>query len=114
MDTVYYTLNTRKIKVSGGPDLLTVSLDAPVAAPAGEVLDFDRCRRKLETKAAWRTLAQTAGSVKEPQEDVEEEPAAAPRTRVRRERVSIWLELWATVAVVLASAAASVAFLSVL
>ena len=112
MDTVYYTLSSRKIKVSGGPDLLTVSLDAPVASPAGEVLDFDRCRRKLETKAAWRTLAQTAAEVKEPQEGAEE-AVAVPRPRVRRER-GIWLELWATVAVVLASVAASVAFLSVL
>ncbi len=51
MDTVYYNLTARRVRVSGGPDLLKFS-PAPAEAPAGEVLDFQRCRRKLETKAA--------------------------------------------------------------
>lgn len=68
MDTTYYSFETRKIKVSGGADLLTI-VSAAVAAPAspaGEVLDFDRCRRKLETKAAWKGLAQAVAEVKTP------------------------------------------------
>lgn len=68
MDTTYYSFETRKIKVSGGTDLLTI-VPAAVAAPtspAGEVLDFDRCRRKLETKAAWKGLAQAVAEVKTP------------------------------------------------
>lgn len=66
MDTTYYSFETRKIKVSGGADLLTVVPAAAPASPAGEVLDFDRCRRKLETKAAWKGLARAVAEVKAP------------------------------------------------
>lgn len=68
MDTTYYSFETRKVKVSGGADLLTVvpaAVPAP-ASPAGEVLDFERCRRKLETKAAWKGLAQAVAQAKAP------------------------------------------------
>lgn len=80
MDTTYYNFETRKIKVSGGPDLLTI-VPAAVTAPAGEVLDFDRCRRKLETKAAWKGLAKAVAEAKTPAvEDAEDEvyEAVAP------------------------------------
>ena len=63
MDTTYYRFETRKVKVSGGADL-AVLVPAAVASPAGEVLDFDRCRRKLETRAAWNGLAKAAAEVK--------------------------------------------------
>ena len=51
MDTIYYTLNTRRVKVSGGADLLTfVPAPAPAPAERGQVLDFARCRQRLETR----------------------------------------------------------------
>ena len=95
MDTIYYHLNARKVKVSGGADLVTfVPVSAPVPAEGrGEVLDFARCRQRLETKSAWKELVS---------------PAQAPS---RRERLSGWLELWASAAVIAVSLAAILAFL---
>lgn len=127
MDTTYYTFETRKIKVSGGADLLTLVPAAAPASPAGEVLDFDRCRRKLETKAAWKGLARAVAEAKAPviedSEDaayeavVEERPAAARRLRKahpspRKTRASGWLELCASVAVILVCLCAGWGFLS--
>lgn len=141
MDTTYYNFETRKIKVSGGPDLLTI-VPAAVTAPAGEVLDFDRCRRKLETKAAWKGLAKAVAEAKAPAvEDAEDEvyeavvpapvkraPAEAhpvsrrvraaeskPRKAVRAPRpkqVGGWLELCASVAVILVCLCAGWGFLA--
>lgn len=105
MDTIYYHLNARKVKVSGGADLVTF---VPVSAPApgsgkGEVLDFARCRQRLETQSAWRDLVSAA---QEAEEDLT--PARAPS---RRDRLSGWLELCASAAVIAVSLAAIVAFL---
>lgn len=123
MDTTYYSFETRKIKVSGGTDLLTIVPAAAPAAPAGEVLDFDRCRRKLETKAAWKGLARAVAEVKAPAvedsgdvayETVEERPAPARRVLKKRrtERAGGWLELCASVAVILVCLCAGWAFLA--
>lgn len=113
MDTVYYNLKARRIKVSGGEELVTfVPAPAPALQSAGEVLDFARCRRKLERKAAWQNLTQAG------QEDEEEAvtPAgvAAPQSvkEARRSRGMERLELAATLAVVLVSLAAALAFFS--
>lgn len=128
MDTTYYSFETRKIKVSGGTDLLTIvpaAVAAP-ASPAGEVLDFDRCRRKLETKAAWKGLAQAVAEVKTPAAveggdaayeaaaDLEERPAPARRAPEKRrtERAGGWLELLSSVAVILVCLCAGWAFLA--
>lgn len=88
MDTVYYNLQAKKIKVSGGADMLAV-VPAPVpapASPAGEVLDFALCRRRLETKAAWKGLAQAVESVKTPEgfdgDEVYEAVTPAPAAKV--------------------------------
>lgn len=111
MDTVYYNLKARRIKVSGGEELVTF-VPAPAPQSAGEVLDFARCRRKLERKAAWQNLTQAG------QEDEEEAvtPAgvAAPQSvkEARRSRGMERLELAATLAVVLVSLAAALAFFS--
>lgn len=116
MDTVYYTMKTRKVKVSGGADLLTfVPADAaaPARAGAGEVLDFDRCRRKLETRAAWRALARAAEETRDPEEERGGEPAGPPPDRPAA-RLGGRLELAATAAVALAGVCASLAFLSLL
>ncbi len=109
MDTIYYNLNVRRIKVSGGVDLMTLLPAAP-ASPAGEVLDFDRCRRRLETKAAWKQLTHAAEQPYDREELPEEQavPAAPPR----RERAANWLELCASAAVIAVSLSAIVAFLS--
>ncbi len=111
METTYYSLNARKVKVSGGADLLTF-VPTPVTAPAvqaAEILDFDRCRRRLETKAAWKELASAAQEEELP----EEESISQPR-RERRDRLSGVLELAASAAVLLVSVAAALAFFSLL
>lgn len=112
MDTTYYTFQTRKIKVSGGADLLTLvpaAVTAP-ASPAGEVLDFDRCRRKLETKAAWKGLVQAVADVKAPA--VENSGDTAYEAVVPAERTGSWLELCTSVAVILVCLCAGWAFLA--
>lgn len=108
METVYYHLNARRVKVSGGADLVSF---VPVAAPAaggerGEVLDFAQCRQRLETKAAWREL--TLAAQEAPQETEPAELSAAPS---RRERASAWLELCASAVTIAVGVAAVVAFL---
>ena len=87
MTTTYYTLLTRKVKVSGGADLLkvvpvarpegpAVSADGKILAPVAfggtlpqtgtegtgkaEILDFSLCRKHMETKNAWNALRQAA------------------------------------------------------
>ena len=119
MDTVYYHLNARKVKVSGGADLVTF---VPVAAPApaeqkGEVLDFARCRQRLETKDAWKTLARTAQEAprtEEPEEAYVQDAPVSYAPPSRRERAESWLELCATVAIIAVSLAAVFAFLRLL
>ena len=102
MDTTYYTFQTRKTKASGGAELVTfvpAVQPAPKAAetpaPAGEILDFDLCRRRLETRTAWKDLtaaAQAAGEMEVPQED--DEPI--PYRPVRRKKAPVrepWVEI---------------------
>ncbi len=109
MDTIYYTLNTRRVKVSGGADLLTfVPAPAPAPAERGQVLDFARCRQRLETREAWKELSRTAEAVSFSDEAPEEVPAAAA---VRRERRESRLDLVVSVALPLTAAAAAAAFL---
>lgn len=117
MDTVYYTLKTRKVKVSGGADLLSfvsAAVPAPAAPGGGEVLDFARCRQRLETKAAWKDLARAAEEAPACPEDGEDGAAAAsPRSRRHGlERAAGWMELCASAAVLLVSLCAALAFLS--
>ncbi len=113
MDTVYYYLQAKRVKVSGGADLVTF---LPTAAPVpgqgkGEVLDFDRCRRRLETKAAWKELNRAALS---PEEEVPEEAPAPQNAPSLRERTAGWLEICASAAVIAVSLAAVAAFLKLL
>lgn len=110
MDTTYYNLKVRKVKVSGGADLLTlVPAPASASAPAGQVLDFDLCRRRLETRRAWKELTETAQA---PAQEAEPEPAQClpPPARARHERAALWLEMGASAAVILVSLAAVAAF----
>lgn len=110
METTYYNLNARKVKVSGGADMTTF---VPVAVPApaprrqsvGEVLDFDRCRQRLETKAAWQDLAQIQDEPREAQRRVRSHPS-------RAQRAQNTLEVLATLAVLVTSLAATVAFIA--
>lgn len=98
MTTTYYTFHTRKVKVSGGADLLTlvpvaqkepsaVSADGKVLAPRAfggklpcaegeskpepkaEILDFALCRKHMETRSAWQSLTQVAQGEDEEFED---------------------------------------------
>ena len=110
MDTVYYNLKARRIKVSGGEELVTF-VPAPAPKPAGEVLDFARCRQRLETREAWKELSRTAEAVSFSDEAPEEVPAAAA---VRRERRESRLDLVVSVALLLTAAAAAAAFLQLL
>lgn len=110
METTYYNLNTRKIKVSGGADMTTF---VPVAVPApasrrqsgGEVLDFARCRQRLETKAAWQGLAQVQGDDPQVQSRRRSHPSRAQRAQNA-------LEVLATLAVLAVSLCAAVAFIA--
>lgn len=114
MDTIYYTLNTRRVKVSGGADLLTfVPTPAPVPAERGQVLDFARCRQRLETKEAWEELSRTAEAVSCPEEDLRDVPAPTA-TSVRRERRESWLDLMVSAALLFTAVTASAAFLQLL
>lgn len=110
MDTVYYHLQAKRVKVSGGADLVTfLPSSAPVSGQGkGEVLDFARCRQRLETKAAWKELRRAATS---PEEDIFTESPAPQPGFSRRERAAGWLELCASAAVIAVSIAAVVAFL---
>lgn len=108
MDTIYYNLRTRRVKVSGGADLLTF-VPTPIPTPQphqAQVQDFDRCRRHLETKAARRPLNQTVQAT--PESAPEPEPQQSPRSR--QERTANWLELGASAAVILLCLAAAAAF----
>lgn len=111
MDTLYYNVNAKRVKVSGGPDLVRLvpePVAAPVALPREErVLDFDRCRRELETKAAWQRLERTAHET----EDSAGEEAAQYAPLPRREQASQWLEVAASAAIIVMCAAAVLAFL---
>lgn len=115
MDTVYYHLNARRVKVSGGADLVTF---VPAAAPApaegkGEVLDFARCRQRLETKEAWKNLTLAAREVPQAEEPAEA-PASQPAPLSRQERWAGWMELCATASIIAVSLAAAAAFLRLL
>ena len=110
MDTIYYNVNARRVKVSGGPDLVRLE-PVPVAASAdlprqARVLDFDRCRRELETRAAWQRLEQTA---RECEEHGEERGLYTPLPRTQR--ASQWLEIAASAAIIVMCAAAVLAVL---
>lgn len=144
MTTTYYTFQTRKVKVSGGPDLLSL---VPVAhaeaqavsdegkmlspkafdgsipqagtqdAPKAEILDFSLCRKHMETRNAWKALAQAAEEEEQPGEELweaidrpeNEEPQAS-----RKWQASERLELIASGAVILTALSAAAAFLSLL
>lgn len=109
MDTIYYNLSAKRVKVSGGADLLTF-ITTPAAAPdapTGEVLDFARCRQRLETKNAWKDLVEAAEDA--PEEPVEEPAAPAPRTE--RRQAPVWLDVAASLAVIATALAATLAFL---
>lgn len=147
MTTTYYTFQTRKVKVSGGPDLLSlvpvahaepqeVSADGKVLSPKAfggdlpqtgsktkaEILDFDFCRRHMETKSAWKALAQAAEEEEQQSEEelwderweVADRPEnEGPRTS-RGVQVSERLELIASGAVIVTALSAAAAFLSLL
>lgn len=116
MDTIYYSLSTRRVKVCGGADLVRfVPVARPQGAPekkAGEIVDLALGKKRLETKRAWRELAQTAADAPDlPEEETEEAPALP---RARRKRGASLLELGATAAVLLAGLSATAAFLATL
>ena len=116
MDTIYYHLNAKKVKVSGGADLITF---VPTAVPApaegkGEVLDFARCRQRLETREAWKTLTQAAQEPMQAEEPMEVDTPALQAPLSRRERAASWLELCATASIIAVSLAAVIAFLHLL
>lgn len=109
MDTIYYHLNARRVKVSGGADLVTFAPAAstPVVEKRGEILDFDRCRRHLETKAAWETLKQVSLEAEYAATDF----SADSTSIAHRDRAINWLEMGASAAVIAVSVAAILAFL---
>ena len=126
MDTTYYTFQTRKIKASGGAELVTFipspqpAPKADDAIPAGEVLNFDLCRRRLETRAAWKDLtavARRAGEVEVPQEEAQTQAETTPQPPVpahRRRTRAPWVDILASAcALGLACLVGAVALLSI-
>lgn len=148
MTTAYYTFQTRKVKVSGGPDLLSLVPVAHTEAQAAqddgkvlalkafggvipqagtrearkaEILDFDFCRRHMETKSAWKALTQAAEDGEQSGEELWEERWEAvdrpenggPRAS-RKWQVFEGLELIASAAVIVTALSAAAAFLSLL
>lgn len=146
MTTTYYTFHTRKVKVSGGADLLTLvpvaqpeatplSADGKILAPKAfggklpgaqsedptgpkaEILDFDLCRKHVETKNAWQSLAHAAREDEEDDPDtrweaVEWEEEVDSRKPSSQEKTANWLELCASAAVIITALSAAIAFLS--
>ncbi|MDE6108324.1 MAG: hypothetical protein K2F83_06605 [Oscillospiraceae bacterium] len=141
MTTAYYTFNTRKVKVSGGHDMLTLvpvaqtepsvaSADGKVLAPKAfgdsqtengekaEILDFNLCRKHMETRNAWQSLTRAVKG--EDEEDdldtrwaaVEREEEVSNREPSKREQTMSYLELCATAAVIITALSAAIAFLS--
>jgi len=99
MDTMYIALNARRLKVSGGADLVRLTptpMEAPVQEEPCELLDFARCCRKLERKAALRELERP---VQAPQ------TAEKPRRRDHRAVLPWALELCASAAALAAGIA---------
>ena len=124
MDTIYYHLNAKRVKVSGGADLLTFVSTPALApeAPAGEVLDFARCRQRLETKNAWKDLVTTANisavdagreTLEDPARDAAEEEAVSGGSlpQNRGNHPPVWLDVAASLAVIATALAATLAFL---
>ena len=122
MDTTYYTFQTRKIKASGGAELVTFipslqpAPQADESAHAGEVLNFDLCRRRLETRAAWKDLTAAAQAAVEveavPQEDepIPYRPVHRKKARAREP----WAEILAsTLALALVCLVGAVVLLSI-
>ena len=96
METRYITLTTRargeERKVSGGGVLCQPRVESPSVKDGGKVLDLEAYRRRLE-------LEQPAE-----EEAPELEPAVSPaRTMTRREKLSVALDIVATVAVLAAA-----------
>ena len=88
MTTTYYTFRTRKVKVSGGPDLVTLVPEVQTApAPRsageakGEVLDFDFWRPRTPGRP-WPRQLRKAGRMRPFWKRAM--PPAGRRTRKRR------------------------------
>lgn len=113
MDTVYYNLKTRRVKAAGGEELVTF-VPVPTVKPAGEILDFERCRQKLERKNAWKELERAAYAPRESAPVREETGERAVVTEYQPFKACAlrgqWLELAATLSVTLVSLSAAFAF----
>lgn len=109
VDITYYNLKTRRVKVSGGEELVTF-VPAPAAKPAGEVLDFEQCRRKLERQNAWKELERAAHAPRKSVTLERTHRAAEEPLSEKRPLKGQWLELAATLSVTLVSLSAALAF----
>ena len=120
METIYYHLNARRVKVAGGPELMTFSRPhaAPVPVGGGQLLDFERGKLRLERKA----LLMDALAPQEPSEALAEEPAEdmdipAPQAEAAvtpAHRLSLGLDLLTSGAILAACCVIIRAFAAVL
>lgn len=116
MTTTYYTFRTRRVKVSGGADLMTlvpIAQSNPIsdqAPPRAEILDFNFCRSHQETQQAWKALTDAARSdrlaTEAPAEEAEH--PAAPTKLSLHDRI----ELLASAAVITTALSAAAVLLS--
>ncbi len=71
MDTTYYTVQFRRVKVAGGedrvyliPEVRSDREERPakpdVKKPRGEVVSLEMARARVERRNAWKALVETA------------------------------------------------------
>lgn len=117
MTTTYYTFRTRRVKVSGGSDRITL---VPVAqantapdreAPAAKVVDFNLCRRHQETRRAWQALTEAAQS-KRPAAEAPVSEAEQPAAEAKRLSLPERIELLASASVLVTALSAAAVLLS--
>ena len=113
MQTTYYTIEAKKRKVSGGADFISFTPRNSSNRSRGEVLDFCRCRSRLETKEAWNTLRQAGEGWNGEEERIQSAGPALPQ-KGKGTRVREYLEVAASLMVILVCLAATAAFLSLI
>lgn len=92
METIYYQLNARRVKISGGPDRMTFSRPHAVPVPegGGQLLDFERGKLRVERKALLKNALRA-----EPPLSEDPVPMETPRSSAgsRSGRLFLGLEL---------------------
>ena len=100
METIYYHLNTRRVKISGGPDLITFSRchTEPVPKGGGQLLDFERSKLRLERKTLLKGTLESEPYLYEAEDNSPTE-TAQPTAEPKSGKLFLGLDLLASGAV---------------